>query len=82
MAPIGRKCFDRIERCLPAHFGFCRRREDFRPDRRGSEDPLRSMRKDFFVDEIVHLLIGTAIANRIQLEPESGAEQEQSEIVR
>ncbi|XKM38207.1 hypothetical protein A4U53_001980 (plasmid) [Rhizobium ruizarguesonis] len=32
------------------------------------EDPLRLMRNDLFVDEITHLLIGTAIANRIQLE--------------
>ncbi|OED00941.1 hypothetical protein [Rhizobium sp. YK2] len=28
-------------------------------------DPLRLMRNDLFVDEITHLLIGTAIANRI-----------------
>ncbi|RYH00037.1 MAG: hypothetical protein EON58_01715 [Alphaproteobacteria bacterium] len=32
------------------------------------DDPLRQMRDGFFVDEITHLLIGTAIANRIQLE--------------
>lgn len=32
------------------------------------EDPLRLMRNDLFADEIIHLLIGTAIANRIQLE--------------
>lgn len=32
------------------------------------QDPLRLMRDDLFVDEITHLLIGTAIANRIQLE--------------
>jgi hypothetical protein len=34
----------------------------------GQNAPLRLMRDDLFVDEITHLLIGTAIANRIQLE--------------
>ncbi|NEI96395.1 hypothetical protein [Rhizobium ruizarguesonis] len=38
------------------------------------EDPLRLMRNDLFVDEITHLLIGTAIANRIQLEHTGAAE--------
>ncbi|ARQ13148.1 hypothetical protein NXC12_PD00036 (plasmid) [Rhizobium etli] len=38
------------------------------------EDPLRLMRNDLFVDEITHLLIGTAIANRIQLEHMGAAE--------
>ncbi|MFS2175345.1 hypothetical protein ACCC98_05235 [Rhizobium pisi] len=36
------------------------------------QDPLRLMRDDLFVDEITHLLIGTAIANRIQLEHMDG----------
>ncbi|TCQ16399.1 hypothetical protein C8J33_11630 [Rhizobium sp. PP-CC-3G-465] len=35
-------------------------------------DPLRKMRDGFFVDEITHLLIGTAIANWIQLEHTEG----------
>lgn len=32
------------------------------------DDPLRLMREDHLFDEITHLLIGTAIANRIHLE--------------
>lgn len=32
------------------------------------EDPLRLMRNDHFADEIVHLLVSTAVANRIHLE--------------
>ncbi|KAB0265581.1 hypothetical protein [Microvirga brassicacearum] len=33
-----------------------------------SDDPLRVMRDAQFSDEIIHLLVGTAIANRIHLE--------------
>lgn len=33
-----------------------------------SDDPLRLLRNEYFADEIVHLLIGTAVANRIHLE--------------
>ncbi|WP_202322044.1 hypothetical protein [Mesorhizobium sp. 113-3-9] len=32
------------------------------------DDPLRLMRDDHFADEIAHLLVGTAVANRIHLE--------------
>lgn len=32
------------------------------------DDPLRLMRDDHFADEITHLLIGTAVANRIHAE--------------
>lgn len=32
------------------------------------DDPLRLMRDDHFADEIIHLLVGTAVANRIHLE--------------
>lgn len=32
------------------------------------DDPLRLMRDDHFADEITHLLVGTAVANRIHLE--------------
>ncbi|MCW1411070.1 hypothetical protein OLZ32_22115 [Rhizobium sp. 1AS11] len=39
------------------------------------KDPLRLMRNDLFVDEIIHLLIGTAIANRIQLEHTGAADE-------
>jgi len=33
-----------------------------------SDDPLRLMRDDHFADEITHLLVGTAVANRIHIE--------------
>lgn len=36
------------------------------------DDPLRLMRDDHFTDEIVHLLVSTAVANRIHLEHMSG----------
>ncbi len=32
------------------------------------DDPLRLMRDDHFADEIIHLLVGTAVANRIHAE--------------
>jgi hypothetical protein len=45
-------------------------------------DPLRLMRNDLFVDEITHLLIGTAIANRIQLEHTDAVRAGSSDEVR
>ncbi|WP_060601432.1 hypothetical protein [Aureimonas altamirensis] len=33
-----------------------------------ADDPLRLMRDDHFADEIIHLLVGTAVANRVQAE--------------
>ncbi|WP_027681706.1 hypothetical protein [Rhizobium leguminosarum] len=38
------------------------------------------MRNDLFVDEITHLLIGTAIANRIQLEHMDAPRSEPSDV--
>lgn len=38
---------------------------DLAPD---AGDPLRMLRHEFFADEIIHLLVGTAVANRVQLE--------------
>src|SRR6185312_12453785 len=46
----------------------------------GMDDPLRSLRNRFVEDELVHLLIGTAIANRIQFEHMSGPRNDPSEL--
>lgn len=43
-------------------------------------DPLRSLREQFLADEVVHLLIGTAIANRTQLDHMSGPRNDPNEL--
>jgi hypothetical protein len=42
----------------------------------GGPDPLKALRGLFLEDELVHLLVGTAVANRIQLEHMSGPRDE------
>jgi hypothetical protein len=44
------------------------------------QDPLRSLRERFLADEVVHLLIGTAIANRTQLDHMSGPRNDPNEL--
>jgi hypothetical protein len=46
----------------------------------GADDRLRSLRNRFVEDELVHLLVGTAIANRIQLEHMSGPRNDPDEL--
>ena len=43
-------------------------------------DPLRALRDQFLADELVHLLIGTAISNRTQLDHMSGPRNDPAEI--
>ncbi|MCZ8178316.1 MAG: hypothetical protein O9309_04760 [Rhizobium sp.] len=44
------------------------------------DDPLRLMRDDHFADEITHLLIGTAVANRIHAEHMSHLRADPAEL--
>jgi hypothetical protein len=44
-----------------------------------ADDPLRLLRHQFFADEIMHLLVGTAVANRIHLEHMSSLRNDPNE---
>lgn len=43
-------------------------------------DPLRSLRDQFIEDELVHLLVGTAVTSRVQLEHMSGPRNDAAEL--
>ncbi|WP_454818930.1 hypothetical protein [Labrys neptuniae] len=43
------------------------------------DDPLRSLRDQFIEDEVIHLLVSTAIANRIHLEHLRGPREDPDE---
>ena len=45
-----------------------------------AEDPLRRLRERYVDDELVHLLVGTAVTNRIQLEHMSGPRGDPDEL--
>lgn len=46
----------------------------------GSDDRLRTLRNQFIEDELVHLLVATAVANRIQLEHMAGPRNDPDEL--